>query len=133
MLEKKTKIEYLVDTDVLFEHLTKNPVEGNSFLIQLMKKGLCFTTVLNAAELMLKGTDEGKEKSIRTLLSTVSVLGIHARYCLNVNTLTPGNKGLRDVLFIVTAEINKLDIVTLSTNRYRSEKIRIFSPDQLNN
>jgi predicted nucleic acid-binding protein len=88
MLEKKIKIEYLIDTDVLFEHLIKRQIDGDSFLIRLMKKGLCFTTVLNAAELMLKSTDGEQEKSIRSLLSALKVLGIHSRYCLNVNTLS---------------------------------------------
>jgi hypothetical protein len=131
MLEKKIKIEYLIDTDVLFEHLIKRQIDGDSFLIRLMKKGLCFTTVLNAAELMLKSTDGEQEKSIRSLLSALKVLGIHSRYCLNVNDLAPGNGGLRDILFMVTAEINKLNIVTLKIDRYKSEKIKIYHAEQI--
>lgn len=131
MPEKKIKIEYLIDTDVLFEHLTKNPISGESSLIRLMKNGICFTTVLNAAEVMMKNKNYDQEIVIKSLLSALKVLGIHSRYCLGINQLAAGNNGLRDSLFVVTAEINKLDIITFDVNRYKSGKIGIYNPDQL--
>lgn len=130
MMQKNNKIEYLIDTDVLLEHLTKNPIDGESFLIRLMKNGLCFTTVLNASELILKAGNVEQEIIIKSLLSALKVLGIHSRYCLSISQLAPGNRGLRDSLFMVTAEINKLDIVTFDVDRYKSEKIHIYNAEQ---
>ncbi|MFO7525228.1 MAG: hypothetical protein R6W68_07215 [Ignavibacteriaceae bacterium] len=131
-MEKKSKIEFLLDTDILFDHLCCDPSSGNSYLVTLIQNGLCFTTVINAAELMMKAKNSEEEFHIKSLLSALKVLGIHSRYSLSVNHLNEKIRGLRDSLFIVTAEINKLDIVTLDGSRYGSDKIKILHPDNLN-
>ncbi len=127
----KSKTEYLVDTDVLFDHLCKNLERGRSYLVKLMTKGICFTTVLNASELMMEGKNANKTENIKNLLSALKVLGIHARYSLLINQLPSDVTDLRDALFLVTAQINKLNIVTLNPKRYNSDKIEIFHPDQI--
>lgn len=131
-MEKKSKIEFLLDTDILFDHLCRDPSSGNSYLVKLLQNGLGFTTVINAAELMLKAKNSKEEFHIKSLLSALKVLGIHSRYSLSVNHLNEKVRGLRDSLLMVTAEINKLDIVTLDGSRYGSEKIKILHPDNLN-
>lgn len=131
-MEKKPKIEFLVDTDILNDHLFCDPFSRNSYLVGLIQKGLCFTTVINAAELMLNTKNSEEAFQVKTLLSALKVLGIHSRYSLSVNHLNEKVSGVRDSLFVVTAEINKLDIVSLNGSRYGSEKIKILHPDNLN-
>ena len=133
MIKKKIRIEYLIDTDILYDHLIKDPESGESHLVILMKQGMCFTTVLNAAELFLMCKDAKGEHLVKTVLSALHILGIHARYSLNVNLVSPEVTGLRDILFTATAEINKLNIVTLNVNKYKSDKIMIYKPEQLVN
>lgn len=129
----KNRTEFLVDTDVLYEHLNKKVESGRSYLVQLMTKGLCFTTVLNAAELMLEAKTQKKADNVKFLLSALKVLGIHPRYSLMIDQISSHTKNLRDALFLVTAQINKLDILTLDSGRYNSEKIKIFHPDEVLN
>lgn len=46
----ETPIEFLVETDILLEHLTKNK-SSESHLEKAMTRGICFTTVLDGSEL----------------------------------------------------------------------------------
>lgn len=130
-MEKKPKIEFLIDTDILQHHLMSDPDSEKSYLVELMQKGICFTTVLNAAELMLSSKNNEEEFHVKSLLSSLKVLGFHSRYCLSINQLHNKIHGLRDSLFLVTAEINKLNIISLNRTNYESEKIKILHPDQL--
>ena len=125
---KKNKIEYLIDTDIIYEHLVSG---SSSVLVELLQIGLGFTTVLNAAEIMLKCKSAEDEYSAKSVLSALKVLGIHSRYSLSVNKISPEIKSLRDALFIVTAEVNKIDIVTLNPKRYLSDRVKILAPSDL--
>lgn len=125
---KKNKIEFLLDTDVIYEHLVSG---SSSVLVELLQIGLGFTTVLNAAEIMRKCKSAEDEYSAKAVLSALKVLGIHSRYSLSVNNISPEIKCLRDALFIVTAEVNKIDIVTLKPEQYQSDKIKVLTPSEL--
>lgn len=120
--------EFLIDTDIILDYL----FNGNSqYLINLLQKGICFTTVLNASEIILKCKSADEIYNAKSVLSIFKVLGIHARYSLSVNTVSYRLNNLRDILFIVTAEINKIDILTLNPEQYVSEKVRILHPESL--
>jgi predicted nucleic acid-binding protein len=126
----KKSAEYLIDTDVLNEYLHENEKEEEPALLTFMKSGICFTTVLNAAELLLKvDSSEEKEKIIQ-LLSTLNVLGIHSRYCLNIDKYSSKVGNIRDALFCAAAEINKLPIVTYNKAKYISTGLRIIHPKE---
>lgn len=132
-MKKKPKIEFLIDTDIMQHHLTCDSDSEKSYLVELMQKGLCFTTVLNAAELMLNSKNDEEEFYVKSMLSSLKVLGIHSRYSLSVKQLHKKIHGLRDSLFLATAEINKLNIISLNSTNYESKKIKILHPDQLLN
>jgi len=127
----KIKSEFLIDTDVLIDHLEKKRETGFSSLVELMFRGLCFTTVINAAEIMLNADNTEDEFNAKSLLSALKVLGIHSRYSLSVNKLKMKNPKLRDSLFLVSAEVNKLNVVTLHPDKYNSDKIKIIHPVQI--
>ena len=52
--------KYLLDNDILVDYLTSTDYL-DSHLINLMQKGICYTTVLNAAELLASCKDEMKK------------------------------------------------------------------------
>jgi len=50
--------KYLLDTDVLVDYLTSTD-NKNQDLINFMQTGICFTTVLNASELLATELEKG--------------------------------------------------------------------------
>lgn len=123
--------KYLIETDILINYLTAPDPTNQSCLLNLMQTGICFTSVLNAAELcMLAKSDLEKEK-VRDLLYALKVLGLPARYSLSVLDLNSKIKNIRDVLFYILAEKNRLSIVTFNIKKYKGLKVPIISPDKL--
>jgi len=120
--------KYLLETDILIEYLTFNDSIREPYLLKLMKKGICFTSVLNASELfMLANTDFEKEK-VRDLLNALNVLGLHSRYSLAISGCMNNFKNIRDALFYILAEQNKLIIVSLTPDKYSGLKISSIHP-----
>jgi predicted nucleic acid-binding protein len=75
--------KYLLDSDILADYLTTT-YNLDSHLINLMQKGICFTTVLNAAELLASCKDENEKNRVRYVLDSLKVLGLNSRYALSV-------------------------------------------------
>jgi predicted nucleic acid-binding protein len=124
----KTINEYLIDTDILVEHLTNVNYKELSILESLMINGICFTTVLNASEIFFLSVNEEQFKNVKSLLSALKILGIHSRYSLNISDFFNKVAGVRDALMCVTAKTNRLTIVTLNENRYKDCGIKIINP-----
>ena len=122
--------KYLLDSDILVDHLTSSD-NMNSYLIHLMQKGICFTTVLNAAELLNSCKDDNEEKQVRSVLNSLKVLGLHSRYALSVREYSDKTNNLRDALFSVVSSINKLPIVTFDEERYKKTNLKIIHPQDL--
>jgi predicted nucleic acid-binding protein len=122
--------KYLVDTDVLVDYLTTSDAI-NQDLLNLMQKGICFTTVLNASELLAACKNENEEKQVRSVLDSLKVLGIHSRYALSVRDFAGKTDSLRDALFSVVSSINKLPIVTFDEERYKKTNLKIIHPQKL--
>lgn len=130
-MNQKIIHKYLLDTDVLADHLI-NDSNSESYLIKLMSKGICFTSVFNAAELYLLAESEMELQCVNDVLYGIKVLGIHSRYSLSVHKYKDKINNLRDSLFFVLAEINKLKIVTFNPERYNSTSIiKAFHPEVL--
>lgn len=127
----KNSHEYLIDTDVLEEHLTHNSQSGESYLELLMQKGICFSTVLNASELLCKASSESEERVIIDLLSALKILGLHSRYSLLVPKYRSKVKGLNRSLICVVADYNKLPIITLRKSKYQKSGLRNHHPKEI--
>jgi predicted nucleic acid-binding protein len=121
-------IKYLLDTDVLVDYLTSNE---NNYLINLMQTGICFTTVLNASELLAACNNDEEKYAVRSVLDSVKVLGLHSRYALSVPEYSDKTKNIRDALFAVVSKINKLPVVTLNTDRYKNSNLKIIHPQEV--
>lgn len=109
---------YLIDTDILYDHLIHNDQKKRSFLTQLMTKGECFTTVLNASELFFSAKTEEQKIAVKKLLYALKVLGINSRYSLDVPNYSGKFKNYKECLFYIIAEKNNLIIATNSPERY---------------
>ena len=120
--------KFLLETDVLVDHLTS---EKNNYLLSLMQKGICFTTVLNASELLAVCKNENELKEVRSVLDSLKVLGLHSRYALSVPEFSDKTKNIRDSLFAVVSFINKLPIVTFNRDRYSRTNLKIIHPQEV--
>jgi len=122
--------KYLLETDILVDYLTSYNNMDNH-LINLMQKGICYTTVLNAAELLAASKDENELKLIRNVLDSLKVLGLNSRYALTVPEYSEKTSSVRDALFSVVASINKIPIVTFNKDRYKKTNLKIIHPQEL--
>lgn len=120
--------KYLLDTDILVGYLTANDM---NYLINLMQKGICFTTVLNAAELLAACKNDEEQSAVRNVLDAIKVLGLNSRYALSITEFSEKTGSVRDALFSVVASINKLPIVTFNKERYRKTNLKIIHPQEV--
>jgi predicted nucleic acid-binding protein len=90
-----------------------------------MTRGLCFTTVLNASELIFKIE---QKSMVVDLLNALKVLGIHPKYALGVDKYKNLFKSLDDAIFCATAEYNQLPVVTIDKEKYISTGLKILTP-----
>lgn len=121
-------VKYLLETDILVDYLTAN---DKYYLMDLMQTGICFTTVLNAAELLYACQNDNEKYSARSVLDSLNVLGLHSRYALSVPEFSDKTENVRDALFAVVSLINKLPIVTLNTERYKKTNLKIIHPQEV--
>lgn len=124
-------VEYLIDTDIIIEHLTHADTQTKSVLEKLMTRGVCFTTVVNASELYFAASSEEEKKMIDAVLKALKVLGINSRYSLNISEFFNKVATTRDALLCTTAKINKLPLVTNNIDRYKESGITIINPKEL--
>lgn len=127
----KKQNEYLIDTDVLEGHLLHNKKEDESYLEKLLQRGICFSTVLNASELLYKAATEIEQRIVLDVLSGLKILGLHSRYSLLVPKYSAHTQNYSEALFCVVADYNKLPIVTLNKYRYRKISLATFHPDEI--
>jgi len=121
-------VKYLIDTDIMVDHLISSE---NNYLMNLMQTGICFTTVLNASELLAVCKNDNEQSLVRKVLDSLKVLGIHSRYALSIPEFSDKTDNVRDALFSVVASINKLPIVTLREKRYNRTKLKIINPQEV--
>lgn len=122
------KSQFLIDTDLLLQHLTHQDFSVPSILEKAMIKGTCFTTVLNASELFFAASDDLERESIKNLLSAIKVLGLNSRYSLKISKFFNKVATTRDALFCTVAELNRLPILTNDLERYSRSGIKIINP-----
>ena len=124
------KNEFLIDTDILIDHL-EDQSEGLSILQKGMITGICFTTVLNSAELYFSVKNEKERKIVDNLLNALKILGLNSRYSLVVDQFSGNVNSVRDALFCSVAKNSKLPILTKNLERYKKSGIEIITPDKI--
>jgi hypothetical protein len=119
--------KYLVETDILVDFLTSSN-EDMSYLLKLMQKGICFTSVLNASELLFHTRNDFEKAKVMDLLYSIKVLGLHSRYSLSVPQYSEKFGNIRDTLFFILAKLNKLIIVSLNPKKYEGLEVQSVHP-----
>ena len=122
--------KYLLDTDILADHLITDFNE-ESYLIRLLKSGICFTSVLNAAELYRIAETNSELQRVNEVLYGIKVLGIHARYSLSVPNHKKRFDNVRDLLFYILAESNKLTIVSFNPDKFSYHEVKSLHPGSI--
>jgi hypothetical protein len=130
-MQKNNIPKFLLDTDVLIEHLTFNSSSREPFLLTLMQKGICFTSVLNASELFMLAKTDIEKKKVRDLLNAINVLGLHSRYSLAIPACINNFNNIRDALFYVLAEQNRLIIISLNPDKYTGLRVNSIHPKMI--
>ncbi|MCF8242172.1 MAG: PIN domain-containing protein [Melioribacteraceae bacterium] len=122
--------KYLIETDVILDHLSH---EGKnlSYLEIMMTKGICFTTVINASELLYNLETEEQRNNAMKALTALKVIGMHSRYSLNISKFSGKVKTLRDALVCAIASENKLPIISLENSKFAGTEIVTIHPKEL--
>lgn len=130
MNDKKIK-KFLIETDVLIDHLTHTRGKGQSYLIKLSQIGICFTSVLNASEVYFNLHSENDLQKADHLFYALKVLGIPARYSLELKKINTYAANYRDALISVLANQNDLIIITLNKKNYNNLGCKVFHPSEV--
>jgi predicted nucleic acid-binding protein len=122
--------KYLLETDILVDYLAGSG-KSNNYLLSLMQDGMCYTTVLNAGELLFASHGEEEIGYVRNVLDSLKVLGLHSRYALSVKEYSDKTNSLRDSFISVVSSFNKIPIVTFDKERYKKTNLKIIHPKEL--
>src|SRR3569623_1498102 len=109
--------QLLIETDILADYLTAAP--GTSALRQALRQSVCYTTMLNAMELLRASLNQEQREAILSMLYVVRVLGFNARYAQPFAELTneiETRTGIiitdREAMILGMARASKLTILT---------------------
>ena len=123
--------KFLIESDIIISHFTQENIEAPSDLIKLMQTGICFTTVINAAELLFEAANDHQKEIVLKVLNSFKVLGLNSRYALKIPEYKNQAKTLRDILILMTAKTNNLPIVTYQKSKYSLSDAEIYNPEEI--
>ncbi len=123
--------QFLLETDILAEHLIYKDAGVPSFLQIIMQRGTCFTTALNASEILFCAQNKGEKKSIIHLLNSLKILNVNSKYTLSIPDYIDKVESSRDALICTIAEINKLPIVTSHVEKFLLSGLTVLHPKVL--
>ena len=127
----KEKKHFLIETDILIEHLLHDDKSSNSILETAMTQGICFTTVINSAELYFAAQNEKEKEEVNKVMMSLKVLGLNSRYSLNISEFFNKVAGVRNALICSVAKNNDLPILTGKVDKFENSGLSIISPQQL--
>lgn len=111
--------QVLIETDILAAFLVASESGPEPLLQQALKRYVCYTTMLNAFELLRAARNENEQQIVHSLLTLVRVLGFNARTAIPVAALSRAIEhehgivlSTRDALVIGMAAQSKLTILT---------------------
>lgn len=126
----------LVESDVLVEFLT---TRGQTLLHDALRVVPCFTTVVNAAELLGAAGNDMEVQNVRAALSGLRVLGLSARYALAMGEAAREARArgaalsVRDAIIVGTAIDARLPVLTRSKAEvFRTVPgVRVVTPEEI--
>lgn len=126
----------LVETDVLIAFLT---TPGTTVLHRALSAIPCYTTVVNAAELLGAAESEDEVRTVRAALSGLHVLGLSARYAFAMGRVARSARAggaplsTRDAVVIGTAVDARLPVLTIANaEKFRAvDGVTVVTPDEI--
>ncbi len=128
MIDKR---EFLIETDILKEHLIHSDKSTLSDLELAMTLGVCYTTVINSSEIFFASVDDKESEIFVDMMKSLKVLGLNARYSLNISDFFNKVATVRDALICSVAKHNNLPIFTSQIEKYKDCGLEIINPNQL--
>ena len=128
MIDKR---EFLIETDILKEHLVHSDKSTLSDLELAMTLGVCYTTVINSSEIFFASVDDKESEIFVDMMKSLKVLGLNARYSLNISDFFNKVATVRDALICSVAKHNNLPIFTAQIEKYKDCGLEIINPNQL--
>ena len=111
--------QVLIETDVLGEFLVSTASDPEPRLLRALRSATCYTTMLNAYELLHAARSEEERKHIYAALTLVRVLGFNSRNAVPFASLSQQIErergirlSMRDAFIIGMAKQSKLSILT---------------------
>jgi len=122
---------YLIDTDVLVDHL-KGVSAAVKTLNKLTTKGKLFCSVINEAEI-LAGMRENEEERVEALFQALNVLDVNreiAQLAGKYRRSYKKSQGVQitDALIAATASLHNLILVTLNKKHFPMPEVRLEVP-----
>ncbi len=125
------KKSFLIETDIITDHLICKETGSDTVLERCMLTGLCFTTAVNAAEIYGGSKAVMNLKIINDIFAAMKILGINSRYVLKVPDFQGKVNNWRDALFASAAWHNKLTIVTFNKQKYSETNLDTIDVSEL--
>lgn len=111
--------QVLIETDILGEFLVSTASDPEPRLLRALRSASCYTTVLNAYELLHAARNEEEQQHIYAALTLVRVLGFNARNAVPFAALAQAVErehgirlSTRNAFVIGMAQQSKLSILT---------------------
>ena len=130
--------DVFVETDVLCDFLVTGQ-QIRSALRTLVRLCVCYTSVLNATELLAAASHEMERSIVRNLLNGVRVLGFHQRYAETFAQIFSNQKEKKNVITLRSSMIagmclqNKLTLVTYRISAYNQiDGLTLLPAHQIN-
>lgn len=122
---------YLIDTDVLVDHLKAVP-EAISALKRLIARGKLFCSVINEAE-VLAGMREDEKDKVGALFDALNPLGVTREIAQLTGKYRREYKKshgvqISDALIAATASVHNLVLITLNERHFPMAKITVEVP-----
>ncbi len=111
--------QVLIETDILGEFLVSTAHDPEPRLLRALRSATCYTTMLNAYELLHAARNEEEQQHIYSALTLVRVLGFNSRNAVPFAALAQAIErdhgvrlSMRDAFVIGMAKQSKLSILT---------------------
>jgi predicted nucleic acid-binding protein len=127
----KNKVEFLIENDIMIDHLSQKDTSIYSDLEIAMSIGICFTSAINVAELYFNTRTLEEKNAVNSVMFALKILGIHPRYSLTITEFFNKVTSVRDALICSVAKFNKLPILTNEVERFQYSGIKIISSNEL--
>jgi len=127
--------EIFVDTDVMISYLDHDS-PAHSLLRKQMSYSVCFTSVLNASELIAITRTDDERRHAESVLWGLKVLGFHHKYSLTFGDIhrtvsqsgSPNPVSIRNSMVAGICALSDLPLATYSPAAYRLYKdLRLVS------